>query len=295
MKQNQVIAYTRVSTQDQGTHGHGLDLQMTSITAYTSARGYEVVCEFSDICSGEESIQDRKGLSAAIEKSKAENIPIIVDGLDRFSRITKTLEDLVLNNNLKVFSTRSGEKARGAVLAAEAARAQAERERISSTTKAALQKLKEAGRTLGNPTNLPEAQQRGAAANRLKSKAQTNTMLPIIDEIKASGATARKEIVERLNSLGYRTPRGGLWTIENNMALGETSLQFKRSKLTVVLRRSQLILQVSCRQLLLYGPRLPRASLAISKLQTPAAARTTHPAQSQSKRPWRAFAFVLQL
>jgi DNA invertase Pin-like site-specific DNA recombinase len=43
------IGYVRVSTADQGKHGHGLDAQKAAIAAYVDREGGELLKTFQDI------------------------------------------------------------------------------------------------------------------------------------------------------------------------------------------------------------------------------------------------------
>jgi DNA invertase Pin-like site-specific DNA recombinase len=207
------IAYIRVSTENQGQDGAGLDLQLTRIEAYAKAAGFRIVEIFKDMQTGthEDSAKRRPGVRAAIECSQKHRLPIIVDGLDRFSRNTKRLEELVADGKLKVISARSGEGAGRAVIMGEAARAQAEVERISRTTKEGLRLARERGVTLGNTINLPEAQKKGAASNKSKAERQARELAPVVKKIRASGCTTKEAIADELNKRAYRTARGERW------------------------------------------------------------------------------------
>jgi hypothetical protein len=74
---------------------------------------------------------------------------------------------------------------------------------------------------LGNWTNLPEAQAKGAAANRKTADAFAANVLPIVRQIQAAGATTFRAIAAALNDRGVRTARGGAWhdsTVRNLLA-----------------------------------------------------------------------------
>jgi len=214
-KRRLAIAYIRVSTKGQEEDGAGLNFQLVSIQAYANAAGYIVTDTFRDAQSGvgEDSAKARPGLRAAIEISQKTGRPIIVDGLDRFSRNTKVLEDMVASGRLAVISTRSGEDPRHAVTMAEASRAQAEAERISRTTREGLRKARQRGVRLGNTKNLPEARVRASEARTNKARKLTEEIAPIIRELRElKPAVSKKEIAEELNRRGYLSPRGEIWT-----------------------------------------------------------------------------------
>ncbi|MFG5121735.1 recombinase family protein [Methylorubrum sp. POS3] len=211
------IAYLRVSTLKQGEEGHGFELQMTRIREFARHAGYEVVETFRDAHTGmgEGSVKERPGAIEAIRFSHTHSCPIIVDGLDRFSRNTKRLEELITQGKLTVISAKSGNGASRAVIMGEAARGQREGELISQSTKRALQKLKEQGIQLGNRTNLPEAQAMGATANKAKADKLARALLPDIQTLRQAGKKTAQEIAGGLNELGRRTSRGELWKATN--------------------------------------------------------------------------------
>ncbi len=82
---------------------------------------------------------------------------------------------------------------------------------IADRTRLALAQRKAQGVTLGNRTNLGEAQVKGAAANRAAADAFAANVLPIVRQIEASGATTPRAIAAALNARGIRTARGGAW------------------------------------------------------------------------------------
>jgi DNA invertase Pin-like site-specific DNA recombinase len=102
-----------------------------------------------------------------------------------------------------------------------AALAEKERALIADRTRAALAQKKAQGALLGNRTNLPDAQAKGAAANREAPDAFAANVLPIVRQIQASGATTFRAIAAALNNRGVRTARGGAWhdsTVRNLLA-----------------------------------------------------------------------------
>jgi len=82
---------------------------------------------------------------------------------------------------------------------------------IAKRTKEALARKKAAGAVLGNRTNLPEAQKRGAAANALAADAFAANVLPIVQQLQKAGIISLREIAAALNARGARTARGGSW------------------------------------------------------------------------------------
>ena len=96
------------------------------------------------------------------------------------------------------------------VLHLYAALAEKERALISGRTRSALAAAKAKGVKLGNP-KIAAAQ--GAAVVAVKAEADraASNVLPIISEIRKSGAMSLRAIAEALNARGIPTPRGGRW------------------------------------------------------------------------------------
>ena len=85
----------------------------------------------------------------------------------------------------------------------------------------ALAAKKSQGAVLGNRTNLADAQAKGADAVRAQADAFAANMLPIVEQIRQSGATTLRAIAAALNARGIHTARGGQWhdsTVRNFLA-----------------------------------------------------------------------------
>lgn len=211
------IAYLRVSTESQEKDGYGFELQRAAIQEFARHEGFTITRTFRDAQSGmgEDSLINRPGAVEAYQLSRLKGWPIIVDGLDRFSRNTATIEKLNDDRRLKIISCRRGEGGSHATIMAAAARAEGEGKRISETTKSALKKLKEQGVRLGNPKNLEEAQAKGVATNKARADTLTRELAPVIQELRQDGKTTAQAIAEGLNQRGYHTPRGERWKDTN--------------------------------------------------------------------------------
>jgi hypothetical protein len=64
---------------------------------------------------------------------------------------------------------------------------------------------------VGGP-KLKQAQRRGIASNKANADRFAANVLPVIEQIKASGATSLRGIAKALNARGIATARGGVWT-----------------------------------------------------------------------------------
>src|SRR5690606_4744880 len=95
--------------------------------------------------------------------------------------------------------------------------AEEEARRISDRTKDALAAAKARGVTLGNTANLSHsARVEGAriASERRQANAmgRAHVLAPIVEEIRAGGATSLRQIAHELNRRGIRASRGGEWS-----------------------------------------------------------------------------------
>jgi DNA invertase Pin-like site-specific DNA recombinase len=104
---------------------------------------------------------------------------------------------------------------------------------ISSRTKAALAAAKARGVKLGGP-KLKQAQWRGVASNKANADRFAANVLPIIQQIKASGATSLRAIAKALNARGIATARGGVWT-----PVQVTAVQRRAETLRLLLRSAK--------------------------------------------------------
>jgi len=76
---------------------------------------------------------------------------------------------------------------------------------------------------LGNPRNLSEAAGKGREAQRAAADQFAGNALPVIESVKAAGATSFAAIAKALNARGIRTARGGRWhstTVRNLISRG---------------------------------------------------------------------------
>lgn len=150
-----VVGYARVSTEDQGASGAGLEVQRETIRAECSRRGWQLERIEEDVLSGRS--MKRPGLQSALQDCRSGSASgIVVSKLDRLSRslidFAALLEDArrqgynVVALDLGVdLSTPSGEFLANVMASA----AQWERRIISQRTKEALAVKRDQGVVLG--------------------------------------------------------------------------------------------------------------------------------------------------
>lgn len=157
-----VIGYTRVSTEEQGQNGVGLQAQEEAIRAKADAAGWQLLDVVDDKASGK-SMRKRPGLErclAVLDAGFAE--ALIVAKLDRLSRSlvdfghmleqarAKGWKIVVLDMDLDM-TTAAGEMTANTLMNF----AQFERRLIGERTKSALAVKKAQGVKLGRPANIP--------------------------------------------------------------------------------------------------------------------------------------------
>ena len=134
---------------------------------------------------------------------------IVVSKLDRLSRDVHFISGL-MTHRVPFVVADLGPDVDPFVLHLFAALTEKERALISGRTKSALAAAKARGVKLGNP-RIEAARGRAIASLQAEADRAANNVLPIIAEIRRSGATTLRAIAEALNARGVPTPRGGRW------------------------------------------------------------------------------------
>jgi DNA invertase Pin-like site-specific DNA recombinase len=218
MAEGKFIAYYRISTDRQGKSGLGLDAQRTAVTDYLNGGSWTLVGEFVEVESGRKS--DRPELLKALAACRRQGATLVIAKLDRLSRNVAFVSNLMEAG--VDFVAVDFPQANRLTIHILAAVAEHEREMISARTKAALAAAKARGVKLGGNRGMrPEWQAKGAAgslaARQAKAQARAADLKPILEEIRASGATSLRTIAAELNSRGIPAPRGGAWTATSVM------------------------------------------------------------------------------
>lgn len=152
------VAYYRVSTEEQGRSGLGLEAQQTAVAARVNEERGDLISEHTDIISG--SAPSRPVLDSCLAECRARQATLVVAKLDRLGRNVRLIASLLESGVPVVAADVPG--ASTFVLHILAAVAQEERRLISERTKDALRAAKARGVRLGNPRihELHEAQRR---------------------------------------------------------------------------------------------------------------------------------------
>jgi DNA invertase Pin-like site-specific DNA recombinase len=196
------IAYTRVSTANQGRSGLGLEAQQAALTRFADAEGYVLADAFSEVETGKgaDALDRRPQLAAALAAARKLKAPIIVAKLDRLSRDVHFISGLMTHRTPFIVAE-LGADADPFMLHLYAALAEKERRLISQRTKDALAAKKAQGVKLGGLNAK-------GIANRDEAKARAEALRPILAEL--NGLSARA-IAAELNKRNAPTPNGGPW------------------------------------------------------------------------------------
>jgi len=194
-----MVGYVRVSTDEQGRSGLGLEAQEAAIRAAAGERGWQLVALERDVASGG-SRRRRPGLELALERCRSgEASGLVVAKLDRLSRSLLDFASLVEEAQRQRFAlvvldqdfdlaTASGRAMAGML----AVFATFERDLCSERTKTALARARARGTRLGRRPLLPD------------------DVLEHVVRLHARGLSLR-QVAAQLNADGMSAPAGGRW------------------------------------------------------------------------------------
>lgn len=208
-----VVAYYRVSTEEQGRSRLGLEAQKEAVTALCDQRGWEIIAEFTEVESGKR--DDRPQLTAALKRAKVTGARVVIAKLDRLSRNVAFLA--ALQDSGAKFTAADMPEADEFTIHILAAVAQRERKLASDRTRAALAAAKARGVKLGNPNGAKAIRRAGkgtgAALKAVRRGAQERAVeyAETVADIRSTGATSLGAIAREMNERGIVTPRGGRW------------------------------------------------------------------------------------
>jgi DNA invertase Pin-like site-specific DNA recombinase len=198
-----VLAYLRVSTDEQAASGLGLSAQRETLIAEAERRGWSDVRLIAD--DGQSAVSlDRPGIQQALAALASGEADVLVAAkLDRLSRSLLDFASLMEQSRREGWtlialdlgvdtSTAAGEMVANVM----ASFAQFERRLIAERTSAALQAAKRRGQRLGRPVSLPDDVRERIARER------------------ANGATLQA-IADGLNRDQVPTVNSGPWTTSN--------------------------------------------------------------------------------
>lgn len=233
MSGQRFITYCRVSTEDQGKSGLGLEAQARAIRDYAASVGGQIVGEHRDVQSGAD--DRRPGLEAAQRDCRRFQAVLLVAKIDRLSRDTAFI--LNFRKAYRVIAA-DAPNDDALVLTIKAGLAEEEKEKIRRRTREALASIKhriaeegfyvsKAGRRIDrlgavegaahlNQTDAAaRGRQRSGEVSRAAAEVRAADLREIITEARAAGATSLRQMVGALNAMGVPAPRGGEWAISS--------------------------------------------------------------------------------
>jgi DNA invertase Pin-like site-specific DNA recombinase len=206
------IAYYRVSTKQQQRSGLGIEAQRAAVTRFAEPEGFKIIAEYveAETGKGADALDRRPQLAAALAEARRTKCSVLVSKLDRLSRDVAFVSGLMAQR-VPFIVAELGRDADPFMLHLYAALAEKERRLISERTKAALAAKKASGAKLGNPRNIALAGSAGRTAQSAAADEFTAGLLPIVNAIRATGATSLEAISRALNDRGVRPARGATW------------------------------------------------------------------------------------
>jgi DNA invertase Pin-like site-specific DNA recombinase len=195
----QAVAYYRVSTQQQGKSGLGLEAQQATVERFATAEGYRLARAFVEIESGGD--DDRPELMAAMAEARRLKCPLMVAKLDRLSRDTHFVTGLLKTGKVRIVIAELGLNAEPVVVEMMAVIASQERRMISRRTKDALAAAKRRGVKLGGYRH-------DGSTSKAEAIDRAEALRPVFDELRdlSHGAAAAA-----LNERGITTAEGKPW------------------------------------------------------------------------------------
>lgn len=174
--------------------------QREAVAQFAKHQNYTIADEYVEVESGNDALERRPKLAAAIKHARRVKGPVIVAKLDRLSRDVNFISGL-MTHKVPFVTVELGADTDPFLLHLFAALAERERRIIGERTRLALQAAKVRGVKLGG-TNAQ------SIANRDEARQRAEELRPILMEL--AGMSANKAAAE-LNKRGIPTPKGAQW------------------------------------------------------------------------------------
>lgn len=196
----QIISYIRVSTQQQGRSGLGIEAQRYANAGFGVNERADTVAEYVEIETGKgaDALAQRPQLAAALDHAKRIGAVLVVAKLDRLTRNVEFGASL-LNGKVK-FRVAEMPNADNFQIHIMLALAEKERELISLRTKQALAARKARGFELGNA----QLAKQNADAAQAFAETLRDVVTPLLH-------LSSRKIAAQLNMRGIKTVAGTSW------------------------------------------------------------------------------------
>jgi DNA invertase Pin-like site-specific DNA recombinase len=208
------IAYLRVSTQEQGRSGLGIEAQRAAIRAFAKREGITVSAWHTEVETGKgsDALERRPRLAAALSEARQLRVPVLVSKLDRLSRDVHFISGLMAQR-VEFIVTELGRQADPFVLHLFAALAEKERQLISERTRAGLAAARAKGRKLGTRARKASQEQlvnAGKASAARADEFARDVRLLIGGALQATHNNYTQAAAQ-LNADGHRSAEGKPW------------------------------------------------------------------------------------
>jgi DNA invertase Pin-like site-specific DNA recombinase len=204
------VAYYRVSTDQQGRSGLGLEAQKAAVAAFVAKHGGEVVGEFQEVESGRKPKAKRPQLAQALEACRRRRATLLIAKLDRLARSVAIISGLM--ESRVDFRACDMPDASRFMVHIMAALAEHEAMMVSERTRAALAAAKARGVRLGTPLPAKASKAATAAATAVADRFNEGVH-PTIEDLRAQGLNL-SQVARELNERGIRTARDRYWTAQ---------------------------------------------------------------------------------
>lgn len=201
------VPYFRVSTDQQGRSGLGLDAQRRTVADYVRGVRGETLEPFVEVESGKR--RDRPELARALALARRKKATLLVAKLDRLARNTHFITSLQQSG--VSFRAADMPQANEFMVQILAAVAEYEARLISERTKAGLASARARGVQLGKPENLARGNHAAARLHASRAQAAAVRMRPVIEALRNSGVQSATGLAQHLNQRGHVTDRGCSW------------------------------------------------------------------------------------
>ncbi len=203
---NAVVIYLRVSTDEQGRSGLGLDAQLEACHRLCEMKGLTVVGVWSEVISGKIDPRERPIFMEALTAAQKNGASVLVSKQDRFSRevfhVSGYVNNYFFGSQTPPLIAADSPNASPMEIYLKAMVSEQERQAISQRTKDALAQLKKQGKQLGLA---------GRQAHTEKAQSYTAVAIERAQELRTLGYSL-EATAQALTSEGYTTSRGTAWS-----------------------------------------------------------------------------------
>jgi len=263
MGKKKAVILARVSTEQQAENGYSLITQLAACQKYATDKGWEIVGEFSDDCSGSIPVADRPGGAQVYELLRREAVDyVVMYTLDRSARDKREypIEYLIFLRDIQdagaeLHFTDSGKSEGGIVDLFRAWQASEERRKIRERSMRGKRAKATAGKYVGG-SQIPFGYKWIGKGRAGKLAVDEETAL-LVKEIFAWYVVKRmtlKGIADKLNAAGIRSPKADLRKRSSTGKWGHSTIrklimfrgyigEFEYSGITIVLPELAIIEQ----------------------------------------------------